>query len=71
MRQCGFGEQGMEPVVVVRAKENRLAVVTALNDVQRLIGQKVSTEPCHRGASQRARKICCGGTMSAEWLPNT
>jgi hypothetical protein len=37
----------MQVPVVVLAKEDRLAVIAALDHVQRLIGQKISAEPCH------------------------
>ena len=41
------GKPRMQAVVIVLSKEDRLAVIAALDHVQRLIGQEVAAEPCH------------------------
>ena len=41
-----FGKPCVQAAEIVLAKEDRLAVVAALDNVQRLIGQEISAEPC-------------------------
>ena len=47
MNRRRFGKPCMQAPVIVSAKEDRLAVVAALDHVQRLIGQEIAAEPCH------------------------
>ena len=54
-----FGEPvAIEGVIFVR-KENGFAVVAALDDVQRLIAQKIASEPRHDFLPHRSRGGDC------------
>jgi hypothetical protein len=53
VRRRRFGKPGMQPPVIVSAKEDRLTVVAALDHMQRLIGQEITAEARHAATMPR------------------
>src|SRR5579872_2976369 len=57
------------PCIILLAKENRRAVIAALDHVQRLIAKKIASKPRHRRSHQLSAELYKGTALKSTLTP--